>query len=624
MKRRTITITLSTTDRACYRRIGVVLLALVLIASAIAAPIFTTEASAREQPREQVEAQGQSQLQPQFEPINGTGAGENETDGTNTTNAGEDSIGRNPIDTNGTNGTNGTNNSSNGTAGRGSSGGGFGFGIPSTEDLAGDMVNATMNATVGAFTDAMGFTLLLPWEFITIRFAPFESAGNFGSNAWSRPPGLWGEIYDIAVGSIFGIAVLLFVLMYIIDLFGNFSPRAEMGAVDRILLRSADTLHLLFSWPVAWAHFLIASVIAAAFLPGREDIVSTVGDSLGNIAGVAGAGAAFIVLPFLLLIVAWLLAKHAGAFIYLIIGLATYPALVAMSIPDHWLIGKLGAYAENARAKYPKAAWYPVPTAIVLGIGYTLDDGIIDLLASGDLLQQAGAGVIFYPLLWLSALYAPEKVFSEGGITDQVKNASIAGIAGGAAGAATGSAAGASSGAASGAASGGASGALPAGGSAVAGALPEGRGGSAGAKALSDGGASTVNWRTAEPTQQSNSSYTNPYTNTDANTYTSLNTNQTGSIPTDSSPDRTQVDLNQRYEPVVHEPNSGFNRVESPRNAEWLVDRGGVERLDNGTDDPLRFRGENDGRIYDLRSAAGDSGVFESQSGGSESIRGTR
>ena len=540
--------------------------------------------------------------------------GGNTTNGTNGTNetSGANGTGPNGTVVTVTNGT-GTANTTNATNAPGASGsGGFGFGIPSASDVANDTANATFNAIADTFADGLGSFFLLPWTFITLRFAPFDAAGDVIANGpdglWSRPNvPVFGQLWDLAMGSMFEIAVLLFVLMFLIDWLGNLSPNSPLGAVDRLFLRAADAIHLLFSWPIAFGHFIIASAIAWAFMPSREAVASTLTEGVGGIVGVFGAGVAVVVLPFLLVIVAWLLLKHAGAFVYLLIGLAAYPALVAASIPDHPILGKLGAYAENARASYPKAAWYPVPTAIVLGIGYAIDQAVIDLMAVsvGPITNDAAGPMIFYPLLWLAALYAPEKVFNDATVTDRAKRLGTAALAGGATGAAAGSAAGASSGAAAGSASGATTASAVGAGSTAAGALPEGRfsNGSGGASFLArDGGTATVSGG-------------------ESGKVTDFTGSQSGTADA-VAPKRADLDVTQRYEPVVQHEKGGFDRVERPRKAEWLTDDGGVSRLDEATDRPLYFKGESDGQMYDLRRASSDSPAFAGSESG-ESVRNT-
>jgi hypothetical protein len=83
-------------------------------------------------------------------------------------------------------------------------------------------------------------------------------------------------------------------------------------------------------------------------------------------------------------------------------------------------------------------------------------------------------------------------------------------------------------------------------------------------------------------------------------------------------------DTTQRYEPYTYHENAGFQRVDPPKNAEWLTEKGGFDRLNEATDQPLRFKGENDGQMYDL-SDLGQSGPSYSPAGnsGAETIRDT-
>ena len=586
---------------------------------------------------------------------------------------------------NATNATNGTNSSGSSS---GFFGGGGGFGVPSTDKIAGDLVNATVGAAANAFTDAAGAVFMFPWKFVTMRFAPFEqgsaSADSGGALAiWERPDApVFGTLYDIAMDSMLYIALLLFGAFFLIDWFGNLSadPAAD-GPIERLFLRAADCLHLLFSWPIAWGHFLLASYLAYVFMPSQEAIASTVNEGLSNIIGLMGASVALIFVPFLLVIFLWLLVKHAGAFVYLVIGLAAYPALVAAGIPDHWLLGRLGAYAENTRSKYVVAAWWPVPTAVVLGIGYQVDGALLKLLTAGDLLNDAAGGAIVYPVLWLAALYAPIKVFSDG--SPPMRNwkskfsrgsggpppgggggsGSPPGPPGGASALAGGAAAGAlaagSTSAGASAASAGGSAANTGGSLAQAGSEAFSRlnnsspsrrtlaadgglqtmnaaqtgAGSAGTGGGADGGGSNAIGGGFGPSSSSGAGSTDgtgadssgasgAYStggSSEAWEASSLNDAEGVTEVTDQT-----FDTLQRYEPYTYHEKGGFQRVDPPKRATWLTNEGGFERLDEATDEPLRFKGENDGQMYDLSNVDPSETSYNSTgSSGAETIRDT-
>ena len=611
---------------------------------------------------------------------NGTNATANATSTNTTAPAANQSTGGNA--TNVTNGTNGSGGSS------GFFGGGGGFGVPSTDKIAGDLVNATVGAAANAFTDAASAVFMFPWKFVTMRFAPFEqgsaSAGGGGGPLaiWERPDApVFGTLYDIAMGSMLYIALLLFGAFFLIDWFGNLSadPAAD-GPIERLFLRAADCLHLLFSWPIAWGHFLLASYIAYVFMPSQEAIASTVNEGLANIIGLAGAAVALIYVPFLLVIFLWLLLKHAGAFVYLVIGLAAYPALVAAGIPDHWLLGRLGAYAENTRSKYIVAAWWPVPTAVVLGISYQIDGALLDLLTIGDLFGTAAAGAIVYPVLWLVALHAPNKVFSDG--SPPMRNwkskfsrgsggpppgggggsGSSSGLPGGASALAGGAAAGAlaagSTSAGASAASAGGSAASTGGSLAQSGSEAFSRlnnsspsqrtlaadgglqtmtaaqtgAGSAGTGGGAGGGGSNAIGGGFGPSSSSGAGSTGGAGADSSGAYstgtagssawrseTTLNQAHDITQPTDQAFDTTQ-----RYEPYTYHEKGGFQRVDPPKRATWLTEKGGFERLDEATDEPLRFKGENDGQMYDLSNVDPSETSYNSTgSSGAETIRDT-
>jgi hypothetical protein len=561
--------------------------------------------------------------------------------------------------------------------GGGGGGGGNGFGVPSPQQIAGNLVDATVGAAANTFADAAGGVFMFPWKFVTMRFAPFEdtSAGGEGPLAiWERPEApLFGQLYDIATDSLFYIALLLFAAFFVIDWFGNLSasPGAD-GPVERLFLRAADGLHLLFSWPIAWGHFLLASYLAYVFLPGQEAVASTVNEGLSNIIGLAGAAIALIYVPFLLVIFLWLLVKHAGAFVYLVIGLAAYPALVAAGIPDHPILGRLGAFAENTRSKYVVAAWWPVPTAVVLGIGYQVDEALLELMTAGNLLNDAPAGAIVYPVLWLAALYAPIKVFSDG--SPPLRNwkskfsrgsggppnrgggsggpppgsGGASALVGGAAAGTLAASAGAGRVAGSAASSGGSlarseSGAF----SRLKNASPSQRtlatdgglqtmsaaqtdtggtdagGASGGAKAIGGGfdpssGAGPTSGEGASSAGASGS-YSAGTTDSEVRDASSLNDTH-GIVEAGPS----TFDTTQRYEPYTYHESAGFQRLDPPKRATWLANEGGFDRLNEATNEPLRFKGENDGEMYDLSSVNPSGTSYSSVSnGGAESIRET-
>jgi len=505
-------------------------------------------------------------------------------------------------------------------AGNGSDG--IDLGIPSAGDVASEAVNGTLSTLNGVLVNTVGPILRLPWRFITVRFAPIEAAAGGEFSPWGRPGGVFGELYDLATGSVFQIALSLLALMFVIDWFGNLSPKpGTPSAIDRIFHRGIDVLHLLFSWPIVWAHFLFSSLLAALFLPPDEVVVGGLADYYSQLAGIAGAIGFTLVFSVVLAIAGgYLLLKHGGAFVYLLVGTVAYPILVAASIPDHWLAGRIGEYAENARAGVVVAAWYPVPTAFVLGVGYTIDGVVLNALTLGGPLGQISGGAIYYPIMWLAALYAPEKVFQGGGVARKAKNAALAVGAGGAAGAATGAAAGSTSNAISGTVVTGsaASQSLPAtasaaetGLSAVSSETVGSTGsrvssGSPGASALADGGTTTTGSVSAGSSASVGGGSAGPI----GDSSSSVGTGQAPPDGTTHVESRSSLDMQQRYEPLVQHESGDVARVSTPKDTNWLVDRGGFDRLDQATDEPLYFRGENDGALYDLGGTTDSARVF--------------
>jgi hypothetical protein len=494
------------------------------------------------------------------------------------------------------------------------------------------------------FVGTWGSILKFPWRLITVRFAPFDavtSVGEGDDGLWQRPPGVYGQLYDLATGWAFEFAVSVLVIFLLVDWLGNLSPRpGTVGPIDRLFFRGGDITHLLFSWPIAWAHFLLSTIFCVIFLPPDEVVVGGLTDLWSQFAGVASLIGFTLVFSVVIAIAGgYLLLKHAGAFIYLLVGIVAYPLSVAASIPDHPVVGRLGAFAENTREGYVVSAWYPTPTAFVLGVGYTIDQAVLSALTLGGPLGEVGGGGLYYPVLWLAALYAPEKVFNDGGVPHRLRDGLLAAGAGGAAGAAAGGSTGAAgritlqSGiGASGAAGAAASQSLPATTSAAETSMSAAsstasrmRSGSPGAKALADGGTTTTSASGggggAGPFGGSSSTSTGPGAGVgSAGTQTGPGSSRsgpaTGSATTAQEPDglnrvadRANLDTEQRYEPLVQHDSGKIARVSTPKDANWLADQGGVENLDRGTDEPLYFRGERDGELYDLRGAAESAGV---------------
>jgi hypothetical protein len=522
-----------------------------------------------------------------------------------------------------------TNTSTNGSE-SGSGGGGLGFGVPSASDLAGEAANGTISTFNSILAKTIGPVFRLPWAIITVRFAPLEATG-YGEGLWARPPGLFGQLYDAAMNLFTEFALLFLVLIFVIDWFGNLSPNPRtQGVTDRVWRRAGDVLHLLFSWPIAWAHFLLSSMVCLAFMPSNPQVIGDLSDYWAQLASVGPlAGFVFLTGPLLVIVVIYLFAKQFGAFIYMLIGIVAYPFLVVMGMSDHWLLGRLGEYAENAREGFVVAAWYPVPTAFILGIGYWIDEAVLNAFTLGGPIGEVGLGALFYPLLWLAALYAPLKVFQNGNPARHAKSAALAVGAGGAAGATTGATAGSAAGSASAIAAGsgaGAAGALPAG--AGAGATSAGAGsvasttsrmasGSPGASAIADGG--------TMPATGSGDGGAGPLGGSGPSAGTGATSGLGGSASsTAQEPDgltrigsRDELDTGQRYEPVVQRDSGSIEKLgpEPPNDANWLVDQGGADRLSQGTDEPLYFRGESDGELYDLRGAANAGGVHGESAG---------
>ena len=327
-------------------------------------------------------------------------------------------------------------------------------------------------------------------------------------------------------------------------------------------------------------------------------------------------------------------------------------------IPDHPVVGRLGAFAENTRSKYVVAAWWPVPTAVVLGIGYQVDGALLELMTAGDLLNDAPAGAIVYPVLWLAALYAPIKVFSDGSVPMRNWRKTFSRSGGGVAGAASRGGGGAASSAATrSAAVGGAAGALAAGAGAGTAAASSGSGGafsrlnagSSSQRTLSaDGGLQTMNASSADgagsgysgakaigggfgPSSDAGSSAGAGSAGADTNNAYSTGTTSSGEwrdMSLNESQNVTTVkaqdfDSTQRYEPYTYHDKNGFQRLDPPKSSNWLTEKGGIQRLNEATDEPLRFKGEDDSQMYDLRRVNPSGNSYGTADSGAETIRGS-
>ena len=533
----------------------------------------------------------------------------------------------------------------------GSGGGGGGFGIPSAGDLAGEAANGTISTFNSILAKTIGPVFRLPWAIITVRFAPLEATGEYGDGLWGRPPGLFGQIYDAAMDLFVEFALLFIALVLVIDWFGNLSPSPRtQGAIERLWRQAGDLAHLLFSWPIAWAHFLLSSIVCLVFMPSNAQVIGELSDYWAQLAAIGPlAGLVFLTGPLLVIVVLYLFTKHAGAFIYMLAGIVAYPFLVVMGIPDHWLLGRLGEYAENAREGFVVAAWYPVPTAFVLGFGYWIDEAFLNAITLGGPIGEVGAGSVYYPILWLAALYAPLKVFSNGNPARYAKTAALSAGIGGAAGAASGAGAGSAAGSASGLAAGSGAGAasgLPAGAGAGA-ATGSATGtagstatrmaaGSPGASALADGGTTLASngggsagplgdYAESASAGGAGSAGIGGAGTAGRGAASTSDLSQSAPEGTTRVADRGSLDTGQRYEPLVQHDSGKLARVSTPKDANWLADQGGIENLNRGTDEPLYFRGETDGELYDLSGTAGSSesvyGGTGADIGGSDSVR---
>jgi hypothetical protein len=295
------------------------------------------------------------------------------------------------------------------------------------------------------------------------------------------------------------------------------------------------------------------------------------------------------------------------------------------------------------------------------------------------LLNDAAGGAIVYPALWLAALYAPIKVFSDGtppllrrrsrsstggrpssggGSGSPLSRGGTAAVTGGAAGALAGGAGSVAGSGASAASS--AGGAVSSAGAGASGEFSRLASGSPSARTLAgDGGTMSIdNMQTATGAGGGDGGGSNAIGGgfgpsasgasgsagsagssaghsafnggADTGAGTSGFSGTTGAQQSASGLNEAEgitevrhdtFDAAQRYEPLVHQENAGFQRVDPPKDAKWLSEKGGFDRLNQAYDEPVRLRGENDGQLYDLSDTTEPDSSLGQQNTGEDTIR---
>lgn len=546
---------------------------------------------------------------------NGTatnGSGDNTTDLPNTTNVTDGNA------TNGTNTTNATNTTN-------SSGGGWWDNAADSltdgmEDAAGAAAVAAMNAIFLTLTEQdaelLAGLLRFAMEIIVVRGAPIAAIGGEGVGALFGTPdvAVYSTLYDINQQLVAGLGVTIFGLLVMFRWFGagimpGPAPKSLLGIAAET---GVELFRLLLSWVVPWAHFLVAAALSLWALPSQERIVNSAGEAEAALTGGALIALfAFVISFVIVLVMIYLIYLHLVKFVHAHVGLAVYPLFVAFSIPQGKWFAAISDRADQLVYDYPEAAWYPFPTAVTLGVGYLIADGVVALFGTTFEGLSLPVLAVYYPILWIGALYAPAWVFRQN-VRRDISTAALGSFALGAgAGGAAGASTGASAGAGTGAAAGAGSKALPSGvqSNSVALGLPSGGSKppkefmqpSPGADILDSKGAGSE----TQPNPWNSTAAPPPSTSTSSSggsTGGATGATRTASASSPSGPIRPQTrdefDFEQGYEPV-REMKSGYSRIDPAKDASWAVD-GGFERMNQAYENDVYLRGE-DGQLYDPR-----------------------
>jgi hypothetical protein len=523
--------------------------------------------------------------------------------------------------------------------------------------------------------------LLFAFETVVARGAPIGQLGGGAGAIFGDPDvPLYEQLYAINQALLGGIAITLFGVFLLFRIFGlALSPvRSRKSVGDAAAETTVDLFGLILSWTIPWAHFLIAAALSIWALPGRDTIASSSQESMAAIAGAIAIPAAGFLISFgILLVLGYLTFLHLAKFVEAMVGLAVYPLYIAFGIPDVRFLRRLSVRAEGLAEGYSEAAWYPFPTALTLGVGYAIATELSELFSGVFSGLGASFLALYYPALWITALYAPAWVFQQA-VKRDLSTAALGSLAlddddgdGG-----------------SGTSQSGQSGTsnpspLPSGtyGSPMAlGAVP-GMGsnppdfspspgasaldgadspsttadtptvaGAAPATAATSSAASSSHLSSA-PTvagtangrrevsegigQEDNESgsegksggrgKTGQRWNTDTAAAGGATATSVGDGPIRPA-SRQEFDFEQGYEPVL-EQSSGYQRIDPPKDASWAVD-GGFKRVNEVYDESVYLRGENDGSLYDPTEITGqavhDDGVFDMDSEDRRTVRNTR
>lgn len=428
-----------------------------------------------------------------------------------------------------------------------------------------------------------------------------------------------GAVYDLWLAVGLPAAITVWAFMMLIMRFTAFLPSRMAPAMQsrKKMLEGWFTLfRILASW--IWCALILHLTlgIAVTFAPSGEQIITGF-EALAEAAVGAGITALVLYLSSGVLFVLVLIV-FGLSFLAPFVLMPAYPLFIAISMPDFWIFKWFAQKGEFLRSLFAPAAFMPVPTAIILGAGYPVLNAIRGSL-SGPIASIAGIPtyIILLLVMWFTALIAPLFLFLG---TRKMRPLTM--FAAGALGAAT--AMNVSRGAK------GLRGRLQRpsiGGSSSSGAVRNtgvgrtvnplegspfsrdsagGFGGELGdttssAGALGAGGAAT-NGQSGAPV----------FTGENSHEAGSRADQGLGNVPNEQEvvhvSDWAELDKTQEYAAGFYGRNGDLQRTDNnnPSSVEWL-ERSAYDRMSEAkSEETIILRGEEDGRVYDVRDAGGD------------------
>ena len=170
---------------------------------------------------------------------------------------------------------------------------------------------------------------------------------------------------------------------------------------------------ILASW--IWCSLVLhlSLGIAQTFAPAGEEIFASLQSVIGT-AGGAGVAAILIYLSSGVLLA--LIAIVFGlSYVAPFILMPVYPVFIALSLPDIWIFEWIAEKGEFFRSLFAPAALMPVPTAIILGVGYPVVNALRGQLGwAAGLVIGSDVILVMVLTLWFTALTAPLFLFVGG------------------------------------------------------------------------------------------------------------------------------------------------------------------------------------------------------------------